>query len=306
MIFLQDARDVWHCSIASVWAEFNIPALSSAPVPLLDATPLVVWLYVTPPEQKHVKESRPNKKLLSEFYGETKKEFIGLHLLVFSNQLISVQLDHHQLLFLLRLVETLSEMGAFLSSDSQRISAPNPVPGMVIGAMIPQLDVNIVLPGSSSVCAISPDNNEAIPRSQDSPQCLETEVEVPEIHEESSDCLEMPKSPVKLQLQSTNSNGFFTNSPIYPGSSDMKSKNLTSSLNSKMDGLSGGHGSPCLSGLRSPDLDIDSMSVRSDESGDSNIDTWTMVSSNIDIGEVLFRVNKSMDDLARYPVNFIN
>ena len=61
-----------------------------------------------------------------------------------------------------------------------------------------------------------------------------------------------------------------------------------------MDGLSS---SSYLSlGVKSPELDIDTLSVRSDESGDSSWQDsetgWTMVSDNMDIGEGLFRVSK--------------
>ena len=122
-----DARDVWCCAVASVWAEFEVSG-AARPVPLLDATPLAVWLYARPDQVE-----RPKRKLLTEFYGATRKQEMGVEVLVVASQPVSVQLDHHQLLFLLRLVESLAEMGAFLSSDSSRISAPNTPPGMVIG-----------------------------------------------------------------------------------------------------------------------------------------------------------------------------
>ena len=34
-----EARDVWHCAVDSVWAEFHLPGLHR-PLPLLDAAPL--------------------------------------------------------------------------------------------------------------------------------------------------------------------------------------------------------------------------------------------------------------------------
>ena len=71
-----------------------------------------------------------------------------------------------------------------------------------------------------------------------------------------------------------------------------KSRTLTSSFHSMMDGLSGG----AQLGTRSPDPDLDTLSVRSDESGDSSWQEseagWTMVSDNTDIGDGLFKVSK--------------
>ena len=105
-----DARDVWHCAVASVWAEFSLPPPHHRPVPLLDAIPLVLWVWARPAEKQQPpcgeKMERATKRLLSEFYGEPVKGNVGLHLLAVRSQLVSVQLDHHQLLFLLRLLES--------------------------------------------------------------------------------------------------------------------------------------------------------------------------------------------------------
>ena len=92
-------------SVASVWAEFDIP--NSRHVPLLDATPVSLWIYAKPDLKPGTSEKsdRPNRKLLSQFYGESKKDDVGLYLLAVCNQLVSVQLDHHQLLFLLRYLD---------------------------------------------------------------------------------------------------------------------------------------------------------------------------------------------------------
>ena len=81
------------------------------------------------PKTKPEARERPNKKLLSQFYGETEKRVeIGLYMLVVCSQLVSVQLNHHHLSLLLRLVDSLVEIGAFLSSDSVHISVPQTPP----------------------------------------------------------------------------------------------------------------------------------------------------------------------------------
>merc|ERR1712142_791408 len=103
--------------------------------------------------QVRTDRERPTRKLLTDFYGSQEKSQgeVGVHVLALASQLVSLQLDHHQLLFLLRLAESLSEMGAFLSSDSVNILQPMVPPGMVIGAVLPQLDLSVILPGGGGV-----------------------------------------------------------------------------------------------------------------------------------------------------------
>ena len=137
-----EARDVWHCAVDSVWAEFHLPGLHR-PLPLLDAAPLQAWIYLKPEEKKPVRkeskgEERPARRILAEFYGSKDEEdSVGVHVLALAPQLVSLQLDHYQLLFLLRVAEALGELGAFLASDSARIVA-KPT-GMVLGAVLPQV-----------------------------------------------------------------------------------------------------------------------------------------------------------------------
>ena len=304
--------------MASVWAEFEVT--NTRPVPLLDATPLQLWIYAAPDKKPPAaKSDRPNRKLLSEFYGETQND-VGLHLLVSTSQLISVQLDHYQLLFLLRLVDSLAEMGAFLTCDTARILSPDTPPGMVIAALIPQLDVSVVLPADNVVANVDDSNRDSpvdadIKNSTDNLPSVDMEqkfeglmpvvdhsdpLSMQDVRPDnvSPACLSpMPEPPVKLQLQSSSSNGLFASMRSTPSSS--KSRNLTSSFNSKMDGLTSGSYLSLGSGLRSPDLDMDSLSVRSDDSGDSSWQEseagWTMVSDNMDIGEGLFKVSRNSD-----------
>ena len=104
-----------------------------------------------------------------------------------------------------------------------------------------------------------------------------------------AECL--PEPPVKLQLHPATSNGMFPSMRATPTNTS-KSRTLTSSFHSMMDGLSGG----AQLGTRSPDPDLDTLSVRSDDSGDSSWREseagWTMLSDNTDIGYGLFKVSK--------------
>jgi len=352
-----EARDVWHCAVSSVWAEFTVPCSPNRPIPLLDATPLSAWVYAKPEKgaQPKVDKDRPSRKLLTQFYGSQEKsqEEVGIHVLALASQLVSLQLDHYQLVFLLRLAESLSEMGAFLSSDSVRIVDPMVPPGMVIGAVLPQLDVSVILSGGG----VSVGGEEG---SEDgsSPLVQETTVEdivndVPIAQSTSEEQLilnkpsqkleavydhsdplsllcdkppatqashvqpSLPEPPVKLQLLPSLSNGIpsastpkYNTTPTLPH----KSRGLTSSFNSMLDGLGAYTGyksspDPYLSlphsGARSPDCDMDNLSVRSDESGESNWQDseagWTMVSDSMDVSEGLFRVERDPDGVDRGP-----
>jgi len=342
-----EARDVWCCAVSSVWAEFTIPSSPHRPIPLLDATPLSAWVYAKPEKKNQNKLDRPRRKELAEFYGESKKEEVGLYVLALASQLVSLQLDHHQLVFLLRLAESLSEMGAFMSSDSTRIVAPMVPPGMVLGAVLPQLDVSVILPGggvqNSCDGGTSPVAQDIIEKPVPVPDelPLKEEASLPSNHPvklepvyDHSDPLSLPcdtkpaaqssqfqphtplpEPPVKLQLHPTLSNGLPSTSksnttPTLP----QKSRGITSSFTSMMDGLGAYTGyksspDPYLSlphtGARSPDCDLDSVSVRSDESGESNWQDseagWTMVSDSLDISEGLFKVERDQDGIDRGP-----
>ena len=125
-------------------------------------------------------------------------------------------------------MESLGEMGAFLSSDSLRISSPDHPPGLVIAGVIPQLDVSIILPASSP----SSDTRAPSPQCPQQQETVETPsmtVETPSMEEvqekldniglhhvtDHSDPLSLsadqsPVPPVKLQLQSSQSNGLFS------------------------------------------------------------------------------------------------
>jgi len=146
--------------VDSLWAEFEMPRDPLRPVALIDAVPLAAWVYTKPTEKKPRQSfdretGRPHRKLLMKYYSEDSTEASenaeptsSLHVLAHTTRLVSLQLDHHQLIFLLRLAESLSELSAFLSADTGNIE---PVESVVaIGAVLPQLDVSIMLPAIHS------------------------------------------------------------------------------------------------------------------------------------------------------------
>jgi hypothetical protein len=73
-----------------------------------------------------------------------------LHIIAHFENLVSIQLDHYQFLFLMRLAEELNELTTFLSIDSKRIMRENnPDHSIIIGCVIPQVEVTLVMPSQT-------------------------------------------------------------------------------------------------------------------------------------------------------------
>lgn len=73
-----------------------------------------------------------------------------LHVIAHFGNLVSIQLDHYQLLFLLRLAEEVNELSTFMTMDSKRImQEKNPNQSVIIGCVIPQVEVTLVMPSQT-------------------------------------------------------------------------------------------------------------------------------------------------------------
>jgi hypothetical protein len=62
-----------------------------------------------------------------------------IHVLAYISNLVSIQINHYQFLFLLRLSEEVSELATFLALDSNRILKQELGGSLVMGALIPQV-----------------------------------------------------------------------------------------------------------------------------------------------------------------------
>ncbi|XP_053673810.1 bridge-like lipid transfer protein family member 3A [Anopheles nili] len=81
---------------------------------------------------------------------ETDNRTADLHVIAHVSNLVSVQIDHYQYLFLLRLAEELTELATFLSLDSKRIlQAANTEKSIIVGCVIPQVEVSLVMPSQT-------------------------------------------------------------------------------------------------------------------------------------------------------------
>lgn len=110
-----------------LWADFygarSIGA-GSRPVPFLDAVPVTVWL--------HMNENN------------------NIHALLHISNLVSIQINHYQYLFLLRLAEELSELTTYLALDQTRILGHEQVESgsLVVASLLPQVEFTLVMPST--------------------------------------------------------------------------------------------------------------------------------------------------------------
>ncbi|XP_033611265.1 UHRF1-binding protein 1-like isoform X3 [Cryptotermes secundus] len=72
-----------------------------------------------------------------------------IHMLAYVSNLVSIQINHYQFLFLLRLSEEAAELATFLALDSNRILKQELGGSLVMGALIPQLEATFVMPSQS-------------------------------------------------------------------------------------------------------------------------------------------------------------
>ncbi|CAG0913699.1 unnamed protein product [Notodromas monacha] len=123
-----EAKDVWFCQCDPVWGEFfGAKAMDHRPVPLLDTIPLELWGYM------NVKAN------LSECYA-----------IVDVPNLITVQLNHYQNLFLLRLFDRLTKMSDVLAADASRVEKRGFKRRMCFGGMFPQVDISLLMPSQTA------------------------------------------------------------------------------------------------------------------------------------------------------------
>lgn len=114
-----EAKDVWFCQCDPVWGEFcGAKALDNRPVPLLDPIPLNLWVY-----------------FVAEDGG------LELYALLDVPSLVTLQLNHYQNLFLMRLVDKFAAMSDVLAMDGEKIAKPGSKRRVCLGGMFPQVNV---------------------------------------------------------------------------------------------------------------------------------------------------------------------
>ncbi|XP_059060987.1 bridge-like lipid transfer protein family member 3B [Achroia grisella] len=119
----RENRAVWCVRVEPMWADFcGARATNYKPAPLLDATPLTAWMCF-------------------------EEGFSRIYVVARTCGLAGLQLNHYQMLFLMRQLERISEMMSWLAHDAAR--QPDADAGsIVVGVVVPAVELTLVLPSN--------------------------------------------------------------------------------------------------------------------------------------------------------------
>lgn len=97
------------------------------------------------PHNKHIFEASE-----SSITSTSDISAADLYVIAHVSNLVSLQIDHYQYLFLLRLAEEMTELSTFLSLDSKRIMENHTTSkSIVIGCVVPQVEVTLIMPSQT-------------------------------------------------------------------------------------------------------------------------------------------------------------
>lgn len=98
----------------------------------------------------HAKPAKGDARKFSTTSASDDIASADLHVIAHVSNLVSVQIDHYQYLFLLRLAEEMTELSTFLTIDSKRILQNHSEnKSIVIGCVVPQVEVTMVMPSQT-------------------------------------------------------------------------------------------------------------------------------------------------------------
>ncbi|KAH1019151.1 hypothetical protein HUJ04_009015 [Dendroctonus ponderosae] len=155
-LFWTEAKDVWCILLDPVYGDFlGAQSDINKPIPFLDAVPITIWLHAAFDPNSTIGDKCDKSCTAGTFtvpslgYRLQPALFPDIHALAHISNLVSVQLNHYQYLFLLRLADQATELVTFLNIDSDNILKTENTSSMVIGAILPQLEVTFVMPPQS-------------------------------------------------------------------------------------------------------------------------------------------------------------
>ncbi|XP_074033152.1 bridge-like lipid transfer protein family member 3B [Leptinotarsa decemlineata] len=151
-----EARDIWFINLDPVWGEFYEPGSINRNkyVTFLEAIPVTIWLHT------HLDPNSTLKPVSGEI---PKSSNADIHVLVHISNLISIQINHYQYLFLLRLAEDVTLLTTLMSKDAENIFKVVKNSSIIMGALLPQLELNFVMPALSTERDILDDVDSFIP-----------------------------------------------------------------------------------------------------------------------------------------------
>lgn len=178
-----ESKDVWCIVLEPLFGDFyGVRAIGSTrPAPFLDAVTVTIWLHAAEAAQPKGEEEggggssngegggMENGERVREKGGEGKwkgqngssrslknspsseNRLADIHAVAHISLLVSLQINHYQFLFLLRVADEAKELTSFLAMDSNRVlcrcAADEGGGGsLVVGVVMPQLEVTLVMP----------------------------------------------------------------------------------------------------------------------------------------------------------------
>lgn len=172
--FCAEPRDIWCMKLDPLWVDF-LGARSvgqSKSVPFVDAVPITLWLHgnalsgglggggnaasSSGTGDLNANPQRNNNAAADDRSSSSSASTSAdLHVIAHIANMVSVQIDHFQYLFLLRLAEELTELSTFAALDADRIqkmapdAADKPATSIVFGCVVPQLELTLVMPSQT-------------------------------------------------------------------------------------------------------------------------------------------------------------
>ncbi|XP_050520734.1 UHRF1-binding protein 1-like [Daktulosphaira vitifoliae] len=127
-----EAKDVWCIRLDPVWGDFyGARAVGSYPVPFLEAFPLTLWIELPTLTSKTEKLQNVMK------HGD-------ITVLCDVSNLISIQINHYQYLFLMRIADIVDELTTYVIADQHNIIKDNKNGSFVLAALITQVEITFV------------------------------------------------------------------------------------------------------------------------------------------------------------------
>lgn len=141
--------DVWGIKVDQVWADFvGVPSSPDRPVPFIQPLPLGLWMCsansnTSSESHDHVSGSSPS--------------LANMHLVVDTPSFVDITINHYQLLFLLRLQQSLQLLSSNMELDQNLFAKDEPQEAMpsiasrVISVVFPSIHVTLLGPPSSVI-----------------------------------------------------------------------------------------------------------------------------------------------------------
>ena len=153
-------KDVWCMQLDQLWMEFvGVASSGNRPVPFAESVPVTLWiarpcLVVTPSDgtTNHINttnKSHATDSVQTASPDATPQEcqVADVHVIVKVDSKLNVQLNHYQLLFLLRLADTLTEQQAEIAADVLAIMhEPPKKSNAVLAIVLRELEFAMVCP----------------------------------------------------------------------------------------------------------------------------------------------------------------